>query len=189
MLIPFNCDKKEYIKEINFGDDLYKITLSISKSSKILITCNTKDDVLSLYEYSIELSFEEFYKLGKCFKQCNSIEEIYDLLKNVMTEIEISSKNNYSLNLKSKIKLENLKDNGLALILDIPLLTGNIEKIKIEFSTFKKDPIIQFEKIKEKYKYLTKKIYDRKGFHSIEKSETKFLENLIKKIEEKKEPQ
>ena len=39
----------------------------------------TKDMAIALYDYSIELSLEEFYKKGNAFKQCNNIDEIYIL--------------------------------------------------------------------------------------------------------------
>ena len=177
--------KKEFSKEIYIDDDLYKINININESSKIVITCDLKEEVLSLYSYSINLSFEEFDKLGKSFKHCNNLEDIFDFLKNIILGMELSTKKS-PLIVKSNISLKKLKDNGLAMILEIPLLTGKKEDIKIEFFKLKKDPMAQFEKLKGKYKCLRKNIYKINCTWNLPKNESEFIEDLIKKIEEEK---
>ena len=104
------------------------------------MTCNLKDNVLSLFDYSLELSYEEFCKLGKSFKYCDDINDIYELLKNIMHEITISTKNS-SLKIKSSIRLNSLFDNEIELVISIPLITGKNEIIQFLFEKKNRDPI------------------------------------------------
>ena len=90
-----------FIKEIYIGNDLYNVKIEKDNdSSKILMSCNLKDDVISLFDYSLELSYDEFCKLGKSFRNCDDINEIYNLLKYLIYGLTISSENS-SLNIKS----------------------------------------------------------------------------------------
>ena len=95
-----------FSKEISTNNNIYKLKMN-KKETSILITCNLKDDIVSLNDYSIELTFDEFYKLGNCFKQCNNINDIYDLIKNILSGISISFIENNSLFNSSSYKFNN----------------------------------------------------------------------------------
>jgi len=175
-------DSNHFQKEMIYEKDTYILTMEKKDSSKILITCNLKDNAISLYDYSIEISLEEFYKKGSVFKQCNNIDEIYILLKNVLKGISISDIRYNSLKNKSSSSLK-LNDNILYLVLEIPLLTKQKEEIEIQFIGIKKDVNNQFEILKSKYKSLTQLIYNNnyysKGNYDY------FLKKLKSIIEEK----
>ena len=133
-------DNNNFIITIKHLNDSYNINIKKEvEFSKILMTCNLTDDILSLYDYYLELSFEDFIKLGNSFRQCNDINDIFLLLKNVMSEIKITTrfynKENYSF-----VKLTNI-NNELELILTIPLLTGEKEEITLFFEKKERDPI------------------------------------------------
>jgi len=170
-------------KEMKYEEDTYILTIEKKESSKIFMTCNLKDNAISLYDYSIEISLEDFYKKGNVFKQCYNIDEIYILLKNVIKGISISDIKYNSEKIESSSSLE-LKDNILCLVLEIPLLTKQKEEIKIQFNGVKKDVNNQFEILKNKYKSLTQLIYDNNYYCSKEEFNT-FLNNLKSIIEEK----
>ena len=169
LLNDFEFSKKLYIEEVE-----YKIKVK-KESSNILITCNLKEDIASKYDYSINLSYDEFLVLGRVFKQCKDIDDIYELLKNVMnnTKIHIS----FSKEINSMTKLE-LTNNELKLNLTIPLLTGKTEDIIIQFVKKERDINEQFEKLKEKYFSLIKLIKDNKYSSQ---TQYKTLEELIEK--------
>ena len=46
--------ENNFTMKINIGDDEYQINVQKMESSKILMTCNLRDDILSLYDYSLE---------------------------------------------------------------------------------------------------------------------------------------
>ena len=167
-------DENNFIRKFYFGNDAYNINVK-KNESKILMTCNLKNDVISLYDYSLELSYEEFYKLGKSFRQCNDINEIFELLKNVMSDISISYK---ELKQNSYAKL-NLLNNELELF-----LTGQNEEITFRFGKKSRDTLQQFEKLKDKYNSLVSQINNRNSkYNLLPKDEKEFLDGLIKIIE------
>ena len=176
-------NSNHFEKEMKYEEDIYILTIEKKESSKIFMTCNLKDNAISLYDYSIEISLEEFYKKGNAFKQCNNIDEIYILLKNVIKGISISDIRYNSQKIESSSSIE-LKDNILCLVLEIPLLTKQKEEIEIQFIGVKKDVNNQFEILKNKYKSLTQLIYDKNYYYSQEDF-NKFLKNLKSIIEEK----
>ena len=113
----FSIEKKLENKEI------FILDIKKTESSKILINCESKDDSVTLYNYSIELSFEEFNSLGKCFKQCDNIDDIFIFLRNIIAKTTINTYNN---ELQSSFDLNILEDESLILILNIPLLSEKI---------------------------------------------------------------
>ena len=66
----------------------FVIFIKNSDSSTILIECEPEDKLIGLYNYSIEMSFEEFTLLGKSFKQCDDIDDIFILLKNMLNQTQ-----------------------------------------------------------------------------------------------------
>ena len=142
-------------KEINIEKEKYFIIFKRKKNNKILITCEPEDELISLYNYYKEISFEEFKLLGISFKQYENIDEIFEFLKNIVKEI-------YSVNeIKPEIELKILEDDNIILLLKIQLSNNKSEEIKIEFNKNIKDTINQFKKLKEKYKNLKYIIYKK----------------------------
>ena len=66
-----NQTEKEFNKLFNLNDIYYNLKLKLTKST-IIITLNSKDDFMSLYDHSAEISYSEFLNLGKCFKSCSN---------------------------------------------------------------------------------------------------------------------
>ena len=178
-----NTTNEHFEKEIKYEKDIYILTVEKKESSKIFIKCNLKDNAIALYDYSIELPLEEFYKKSSAFKQCNNIDEIYILLKNVIEGISVSDLNKNAKKIKSSSSIE-LNDNILYLVLEIPLLTKQKEVIEIQFTGVKKDVDNQFEILKNKYKSLTYLIYNNNYYYSKESFDN-FLIKLKSIIEEK----
>lgn len=65
-------------------------------NSQITITCQNKYDYLSLYNYTIALTYDEFLKLAKTFRLFDNIDEIYDTIKNLVIGVEFSFKKDNS---------------------------------------------------------------------------------------------
>ena len=146
----------KFSQVIEVHPEKYIITIEQKDTDKILIKCEPKDDTITLFDYYIELSFEEFISLGKSFKQCDDINDVFILLKNVLSESEIKT----SKTLYSKAELQLLDNEIIILLLKIPLLTEKYEEIKFEFAKKNKDTINQFKKLREKYQNLKKMIYE-----------------------------
>ena len=135
--------------------------------------------------YSKQLNYNNFYSLGNSFRHCINLDEIYDLLKKILSDetIKISFNNTTEINSDCKVKM--LNNGDLTLILTIPLLTGKSEKIEIQFNKKQKDSVQQFEKLKKKYCSLKRMIYNRSA-NKLENDEKKFIESLINEIESQK---
>ena len=83
-------EKEKVFKQIHILNGFcYNLILKLVKS-KIIITCNSVHDYISLYDNYAEISYSEFLNLGKCFKSCSDLEEIFNLLKNVLKGIKLS---------------------------------------------------------------------------------------------------
>jgi hypothetical protein len=124
---------------------------------------------LSLYDYSIDISFQEFLNLGKCFKSCSNLEEIFNLLKNILKGIRLSIIKNESISNKgantntgffsddyennsSSVNLECQEGKTFKIILKIPLLSGSTELITLELNKKEKNNIIEsYNKLRQKY--------------------------------------
>ena len=119
------------------------------ENNNVLILCIPIDEFACLYEYSIQITYEEFCKLGKNFNMCENIDDIFKILKNIVEGVKVTQKK--GLDLQSYIKIEYSSDDTIVLIFKIPLLTGTYEEIKVEFKKTKKDINEQFKKLKEKY--------------------------------------
>ena len=148
---PMNSlNQKKFDKSITIEDELYKIIIQIVEDSfagkYIYITCNSIDENISLYNYSKQLYYDNFSSLGNSFKHCINLDEIFDLLKKILSDeaIKISFNNTTEINSDYKVKM--LNNGDLTLILTIPLLTGKSEIIEIQFNKKEKDSVQQFEK-------------------------------------------
>ena len=98
--MPSNEEK--FSKELKLDDEIYILKIKKIKPSQIVIRCENKFNYLSLYGYSITLTYDEFCKLGKSFRLYDNIDEIYDTIKNLFKGVDFTFKNepnNNSLNL------------------------------------------------------------------------------------------
>ena len=166
-----NEDKKNYeFSRILILEGLpYNIKLNLIKA-KINIICTSAIDYLSLYDYSLDISFQEFLNLGKCFKSCSNLEEIFNLLKNILKGIRLSIIKNESISNKgtninpiffsdndyesnySSVNLECQEGKTFKIILKIPLLSGSTELITLELNKKEKNNIIEsYNKLRQKY--------------------------------------
>ena len=206
---------------LSLGEEEFNIILQ-KNINTILIKLKSKEDFLSLYDYSIVLSYENFYKLGKSFRTYDNINDIFDLLSNIFKSITISfnSSNNQNMTnnnqmnvmnnnmngmnnnqmnmmnmnrinnnmnmmnmnvmnnninmmnnnqmnqnkmnlMSSNARLEYGYDNSILLYLNIPLLNGKNEEIKIGFNKKEKDLKAQFTKLKDKYLKIKSIVYGK----------------------------
>ena len=164
--------------ELPLNDEKYNIKLKVNDSSKISITCNTKEDFTSAYNNSVVLSFEEFCELGKSFKLCDNIYDVFNTLKNIFEEISFSS--NSIKEMKASAKLIQGENDAISLLIKIPLISGKFEEIKIGFKKAKRDIEEQFKKLKKKYLKIKSMVYARKNADN----KTKFQKNLLDELYE-----
>ena len=163
-------DKKgnEFSRILNLEGMQYNIKLKLIKA-KINIMCTSTIDYLSLYDYSLDISFQEFLNLGKCFKSCSNLEEIFNLLKNILKGIKLNiikdeSFSNQETNINtglyypdyesnsSSVNLECHEGKTFKIILKIPLLSGSTELISLELNKKEKNNIIEsYNKLRQKY--------------------------------------
>ena len=78
--------------------------------------------------------------LGKSFRQCDNINEVFESIKNITSIIPV----NYSLNV-------NFYYNDITLILKNRLLNGSIEDMNIKFYKYPKNQLSQFDLLRRKY--------------------------------------
>ena len=155
--------KKKIFRQIHILKGVcYNLILKLTKS-KIIITCNSVNDYISLYDNYAEISYSEFLNLGKCFKSCSDLEEIFNLLKNVLKGIKLSIIKDkfletFFFDCNSESKTSSIKftatdgeEKSLGLYLTIPLLSGIDEKICIEFKQKEKNIYESFKKLRTKY--------------------------------------
>ena len=174
-------DKKDYefSRILNLDGLPYNIKLNLIKE-KINIMCSSTIDYLSLYDYSLDITFQEFLNLGKCFKSCSNLEEIFNLLKNILKGIRLSIIKNESISNKgtninivfssdddyeskySSVNLECQEGKTFKIILKIPLLSGSTELITLELNKKEKNNIIEsYNKLRQKYLNVKRYAEDR----------------------------
>lgn len=188
-------DKKgnEFSRILNLEGMQYNIKLKLIKA-KISIMCTSTIDYLSLYDYSLDITFQEFLNLGKCFKSCSNLEEIFNLLKNILKGIRLSIIKNESISNKgtnintgfysddyennsSSVNLECQEGKTFKIILKIPLLSGSTELITLELNKKEKNNIIEsYNKLRQKY--LNVKRYTEDKF-SVDSETIKKIKNEV----------
>ena len=89
--------EEKFSRELKLGNEIYIIKIKKIKPSQISIICENKFDYLSLYGYSITLTYEEFCKLGRSFRLYDNIDEIYDTIKNLFKGVDFSFKNEFNM--------------------------------------------------------------------------------------------
>jgi len=88
--------EEKFSRELKLGNEIYIIKIKKIKPSQISIICENKFDYLSLYGYSITLTYEEFCKLGRSFRLYDNIDEIYDTIKNLFKGVDFSFRNEFN---------------------------------------------------------------------------------------------
>ena len=173
--------EKSCIIELPLNEEKYTIKLKVNDSSKISITCNEKEDFTSVYHNSVILTFEEFCDLGKSFKLCDNIYDVFNTLKNIFEEISFSS--NSIKEMKASARLVQLDNDVISLMIKIPLITGKYEEIKIGFKKAKRDVEEQFKKLKKKYLKIKSMVYARKNADKNMKFPKNLLDELYEEFE------
>ena len=153
------CD--EIISDLSLGQEEFHIVLKVLNANKILIKLVSKDDFLSLYDYSIELSYEDFCKLGKSFRTYDNRNDIFNVLKNLFDSIRMPFN---QFNMTSNVSLKYGNDfYSILLCLYIPLLNGGKEEINIEFNKKEKNIKVQCLRLREKYLQIKSIFYGNKN--------------------------
>ena len=99
--------EEKFSRELKLGNEIYIIKVKKIKPSQILIICENKFDYLSLYGYSITLTYEEFCKLGRSFRLYDNIDEIYDTIKNLFKGVDFSFKNEFNMGNNPMMQMNN----------------------------------------------------------------------------------
>ena len=173
--------EKKCVIELPLNDEKYTITLKVNDSSKISLTCCANEDFTSVYNYSVVLSYEEFCDLGKTFKLCDNISDVFNTLKNIFEEISFSC--NSIKEMKASARLFQNEGENIYLLIKIPLITGKFEEIKIVFKKGKRDIEEQFKKFKKKYLKIKSIVYTRKNSQNGPKMQKNLLEELLEEFE------
>ena len=173
-------DDESYIATFKTDLGEYEINLSL-KHDKLLIICNSDVEYLSIYSYSKEINLDDLKKLSNSFKFCENIGQCFTTFKNALTGITLKINNN---DYKSKFEVKFSDDDSLTIILTIPLINGEYEKIEINFDKKKKIDIFeQFKILRSKYlkmrdlasSQLKNEVLGNMKIEEIEKEKTKGL--------------
>ena len=171
-------DNESYIASFETDIGEYEINLSL-KHDKLIITCNSDVEFLSIYSYSKEINLDDFKKLSNSFKFYENIGQCFTAFKNVLTGITLKINNNDYI---SKFEVKFSDDDSLTIILTIPLINGEYEKIEINFDKKKKIEIFeQFKILRSKYlkmkdlasSQLKNNLFGIQEIEEIEKGKTK----------------
>ena len=171
-------DDESYIATFKTDLGEYEINLSL-KHDKLIITCNSDVEFLSIYSYSKEINLDDLKKLSNSFKFCENIGQCFTTFKNVLTGITLKINNNDYI---SKFEVKFSDDDSLTIILTIPLINGEYENIEINFDKKKKIEIFeQFKILRSKYlkmkdlasSQLKNNLFGIQEIEEIEKGKTK----------------
>ena len=171
-------DDESYIATFKTDLGEYEINLSL-KHDKLIITCNSDVEFLSIYSYSKEINLDDLKKLSNSFKFCENIGQCFTTFKNALTGITLKINNNDYI---SKFEVKFSDDDSLTIILTIPLINGEYENIEINFDKKKKIEIFeQFKILRSKYlkmkdlasSQLKNNLFGIQEIEEIEKGKTK----------------
>ena len=84
--------EEKYSIELPLDDEKYIVTITKKNSSQISLKCENKLNFLSLYNYRITLTYDEFTKIGKSFRLFDNIDEIFNIIKNLFIGVDFSLK-------------------------------------------------------------------------------------------------
>ena len=173
--------EKMCVIELPLNEEKYLIKIRVTDASKLSITCNSKEGFTAAYNYSIAISYEEFCEMGKTFKLCDNIYEVFNTLKNIFEEISFFSSTIKEM--KSNARLIQSDNDAISLLIKIPLISGKYEEIKITFKKAKKDIEEQFRKLKKKYLAIKSIVYTRKNADKNLKFPKNLLDELVEEFE------
>ena len=173
--------EKMCVIELPLNEENYLIKIRVTDASKLSMNCSSKEGFTSAYNYSIVVSYEEFCEMGKTFKLCDNIYEVFNTLKNIFEEISFSS--NSIKEMKSNARLIQSDNDAICLLIKIPLISGKYEEIKITFKKAKKDIEEQFKKLRKKYLAIKSIVYTRKNADKNLKFPKTLLDELIDEFE------
>ena len=146
-IIESDNDNENY-KYLKIDQEIFIIKF-IKGDNQISISCIPLDEFVCLYDYSIQISYEEFCRLSKTFSVYESIDDIFKIIKNIVEEVNLTT--NEEKLVESNIYIQYSTNESIILNLKIPLLIGTYEKIKIEFNKVEKNINEQFKKLKKNY--------------------------------------
>ena len=173
--------EKMCVIELPLNDENYLIKIRVTDASKLSMICSSKEGFTSAYNYSIVVSYEEFCEMGKTFKLCDNIYEVFNTLKNIFEEISFSSTSIKEM--KSNARLIQSDNDAICLLIKIPLISGKYEEIKITFKKAKKDIEEQFKKLRKKYLTIKSIVYTRKNADKNLKFPKTLLDELVDEFE------
>ena len=182
--IEKKSDKDEYIASIKTDLGVYELNL-YSKHDKLIITCESKIEFLSIYSYSKEMTLEELKKLSNSFKSCENIQQGFTTFINILNGISFKI-NNKEFKSEKKFKFSN--DDSLTMRITVPLIYEEYENIEINFEKKeKKNAFDQFKILRSKYL----KVKDIISYHTCEKNifnkNEESLSTQLKNIEDENE--
>ena len=165
-------------KSCNLDGESYLIKVGkTEQGNEIKIFIDSEDNCSKEY-FSINLNYENFYNLGKSFRQCDTLEEILTSLTNIFKD----NKNSFSIFLSDKT------NDNIILSLKTILISGKEEVIKIKLKKVQKDKDLVINNLLKQIDNLVDYSLKLKGMDSIIRnlSHLNFIEeNIIKKIEVK----
>jgi hypothetical protein len=173
--------EKMCVIELPLNEENYLIKIRVTDASKLSMICSSKEGFTSAYNYSIVVSYEEFCEMGKTFKLCDNIYEVFNTLKNIFEEISFSSTSIKEM--KSNARLIQSDNDAICLLIKIPLISGKYEEIKITFKKAKKDIEEQFKKLRKKYLTIKSIVYTRKNADKNLKFPKTLLDELVDEFE------
>lgn len=140
-----NSNNNKYLSfKFNVNNEYYILKIKNIESSSILFTCQKKDDITLLYEYSCWLSFQDLHNMNKNFLVCDNIDQIFNSIKTILTnhkEIAIPRIDFY----------QNNNNDALLFFFRSPLLSGQIEDTNIILQKTERNINSQFDKLVKKY--------------------------------------
>ena len=169
--------EKTVITSLSLNSKDYLIQIGKNKNKEILNISAKQNDYNSNYFYEISLSLDEITKLGKYFKICDDIEEVINCFKKI-----INSKEN-----TDELKISEINEKNLKLILKTMLPTGKEEKIEIELNKTQKDKDQIINDLRELINYLkTIPGFSEaiNNYYSQNKNSKNFIDSVIIKNEE-----
>ena len=169
-------DDESYIATFKTDLGEYEINLSL-KHDKLIITCNSDVEFLSIYSYSKEINLDNLKKLSNSFKFCENIGQCFTTFKNVLTGITLKINNNDYI---SKFEVKFSDDDSLTIVLKIPLINEEYENVEINFDKKKKIEIF------EQFKILRSKYLKMKDLASSKLKDNLFGNSKIEEIEKGK---
>ena len=98
----FVFSKVDIERFLQLKDQIFKLQIGRSSSGNTILMVIDHEENLSMYYYSLKMNVDEFFKLRKTFRQCDTCEEVISFLKVIINNFE-NDKNGFNLSLNKKI--------------------------------------------------------------------------------------